>query len=50
MTAFYRPVGEGVLAATEHTVGPWVPTDQHAGPPSALLVRALESVLPPDGG
>ncbi len=50
MTAFYRPVAEGVFAATEHTVGPWVDTDQHAGPPSALLVRALESVLPAGGG
>ena len=49
MTAFYRPVRPGVLASTEHTVGPWEATDQHAGPPSALLVRALESVLPADG-
>lgn len=50
MTAFYVPVRPGVLRSTEHTVGPWVRTDQHAGPPAALLVRALESVLPPDGG
>lgn len=50
MTAFYVPVGPGLLRSTEHTIGPWVETDQHAGPPSALLVRALESVLPPDGG
>lgn len=50
MTAFYVPVRPGVLRSTEHTVGPWVETDQHAGPPAGLLVRALESVLPPDGG
>lgn len=50
MTAFYVPVRPGVLRATEHTVGPWAETDQHAGPPAALLVRALESVLPPDDG
>jgi hypothetical protein len=50
VTAFYVPVRPGLLRSTEHTVGPWVQTDQHAGPPAALLVRALESVLPPDGG
>jgi hypothetical protein len=49
VTAFYVPVRPGVLQATEHTVGPWVETDQHAGPPSALLVRALEAVLPAPG-
>jgi hypothetical protein len=48
--AFYVPVGPGVVRATEHTVGPWAGTDQHGGPPSALLVRALERVLPADGG
>jgi Thioesterase-like superfamily len=47
--SFYVPLGDGVFRATPHTVGPWAPTDQHAGPPSALLVRALESVLPTDG-
>jgi hypothetical protein len=50
VTAFYLPVRPGVFASTEHTGGPWADTDQHAGPPSALLARALESVLPPDGG
>ena len=48
--AFYVPVRPGVLRSTEHTVGPWTDTDQHGGPPSGLLVRALEGVLPPDGG
>ena len=47
--SFYVPAGDGVFRATEHTVGPWAPTDQHGGPPSALLVRALESVLPAGG-
>jgi hypothetical protein len=49
VTAFYVPVRAGLVRATEHTVGPWAPTDQHAGPPAALLVRELESALP-DGG
>jgi acyl-coenzyme A thioesterase PaaI-like protein len=49
MTAFYLPVGPTVVHSTEHTSGPWAPTDQHGGPPAALLCRALESVLP-DGG
>jgi acyl-coenzyme A thioesterase PaaI-like protein len=35
-----------VLRSTPHTVGPWASTDQHGGPPAALLVRALERVLP----
>jgi acyl-coenzyme A thioesterase PaaI-like protein len=48
--AFYVPVGPGVVRATPHTVGPWAPTDQHGGPPSALLVRALEQVLPAGEG
>src|SRR4051812_30902257 len=29
---------------TEHTAGPWTPDAQHFGPPSALLVRALEGL------
>jgi hypothetical protein len=39
--AFYEPDGEGFLA-TELTRGPWDPGAQHAGPPAALLGRALE--------
>lgn len=49
MTAFYLPAGDGVFRSTPHTVGPWAATDQHGGPPAALLVRALERVLPVDG-
>jgi hypothetical protein len=50
VSAFYLPLEEGVFRATPHTVGPWAPDDQHAGPPSALLVRALERVLPAGDG
>jgi hypothetical protein len=40
--AFYLPTGDpSVFLATEHTVGPWEPGVQHAGPPSALLTRAM---------
>ncbi|RZQ63684.1 thioesterase family protein [Amycolatopsis suaedae] len=45
--AFYLPEGpegEGRYRATEHTAGPWSPDAQHFGPPSALLVRALEGI------
>ncbi|MEU3270408.1 thioesterase family protein [Saccharomonospora sp. NPDC006951] len=45
--AFYLPSGEGRFRPTPHTVGPWSPDAQHFGPPSALLVRALER-LPSD--
>ncbi|WAL63327.1 thioesterase family protein [Amycolatopsis cynarae] len=41
-SAFYLPRGEDRFLATEHTAGPWSPNAQHFGPPSALLVRALE--------
>ncbi|MEN3359880.1 MAG: hypothetical protein V7637_3862 [Mycobacteriales bacterium] len=47
--AFYEVVGPGVVRSTEHTVGPWTPTDQHAGPPAALMARAIEGVLPAGG-
>jgi hypothetical protein len=48
--AFYLPTGPDRFRATEHTVGPWAPTDQHGGPPSALLVRAIERLLPAGEG
>jgi acyl-coenzyme A thioesterase PaaI-like protein len=47
--AFYVQVAPEVFRSTEHTVGPWAATDQHGGPPAALLVRGLERVLPADG-
>ncbi|MEY7971824.1 thioesterase family protein [Saccharomonospora xinjiangensis] len=48
METFYLSRGEGRYQPTEHTAGPWTPEAQHFGPPSALLVRELES-LPCDG-
>ncbi|NKQ52566.1 thioesterase family protein [Amycolatopsis sp. K13G38] len=42
--AFYLPLGEDRFQPTEHTSGPWSPEAQHFGPPSALLVRALEAL------
>ncbi|WP_439380400.1 thioesterase family protein [Amycolatopsis lexingtonensis] len=44
--AFYVPLGEDRFSATAHTAGPWSSESQHFGPPSALLVRALENVEP----
>jgi hypothetical protein len=41
-SAFYLPRGEDRFLPTEYTTGPWSPDAQHFGPPSALLVRALE--------
>ncbi|MEV7780632.1 thioesterase family protein [Kitasatospora sp. NPDC088351] len=40
--SFYRAVGHGRYESTAATAGPWSPKAQHAGPPSALLGRALE--------
>jgi len=39
--AFYEPDGEGFVA-TELTRGPWDGSSQHAGPPAALVGRAVE--------
>jgi hypothetical protein len=47
--SFYEPLGDGRFAATAHTAGPWDPRFQHAGPPAALLGRALERCEPHDG-
>jgi hypothetical protein len=41
--AFFEPTPDpGRFVATGHCAGSWSPTLQHAGPPSALLVRAIE--------
>jgi hypothetical protein len=42
VTAFYARDGD-VLVPSELTRGPWDPGAQHAGPPSALLARAVEA-------
>ncbi|MER7113067.1 thioesterase family protein [Saccharomonospora azurea] len=47
METFYLSQGDGRYLPTQHTAGPWTPDAQHFGPPSALLVRELES-LPDD--
>jgi Thioesterase-like superfamily len=47
--SFYEPLGDDRFAATPHTAGPWDPQFQHAGPPAALLGRALERCEPRDG-
>jgi hypothetical protein len=47
--SFYEPLGDGRFAATPHTRGPWDPAFQHAGPPAALLGRALERCEPREG-
>jgi hypothetical protein len=43
--AFYVPDGERFVP-TELTRGPWDPGAQHAGPPAALLGRAIERCEP----
>jgi hypothetical protein len=46
--AFYALTGERATPS-ELTRGPWDPGAQHAGPPAALLARALERCEPRDG-
>ena len=46
--AFYTDLGDGSFRASAHTTGPWDAGLQHAGPPSALLGRAVERVQPRD--
>ena len=47
--AFYEPLGGGRFRSTAHTAGPWDVRSQHAGPPAALLGRALEATEPREG-
>ncbi|MEU3920380.1 thioesterase family protein [Streptomyces sp. NPDC029004] len=47
--AFYRSLGQGRYESTTATAGPWSPKTQHAGPPSALLGRAMERHTPREG-
>ncbi len=46
MIAYFEPLGDGRFRATGHTGGPWDDALQHAGPPSALMARALEQCSP----
>ncbi|WP_028059048.1 thioesterase family protein [Candidatus Solirubrobacter pratensis] len=41
--AFFVALGNGRFRATEHTVGPWDPGHQHAGPAAALLAGMLDT-------
>ena len=43
--AFYTPDGDAFIS-TEWTRGPWDPRAQHAGPPAALVGRAIEQLDP----
>jgi len=45
--AFFERAGE-VAEPTALTRGPWDPDSQHAGPPAALLARAIERCGPDD--
>ena len=47
--AFFVPLGGGRFESTAHTAGPWDVRSQHAGPPAALLGRALEALDPRQG-
>ena len=44
--AFYLPLDDDRFVSTVHTGGPWDPSFQHGGPPSALLARAIERESP----
>jgi hypothetical protein len=46
--SFYRRVSDDRYEATPYTRGPWDADSQHAGPPAALLGRAVEQH--PQGG
>jgi hypothetical protein len=43
---FYIDDGDGLFTSTERTIGAWGPDAQHAGPPAALLGRAIEHCQP----
>jgi hypothetical protein len=47
--AFYLPQSDTTFTSTAATAGPWDPAHQHAGPPSALIARALARHEPADG-
>ena len=49
MDSFYAQRDESTFASSGLTAAPWGPDRQHAGPPSALLVRAIERFEPREG-
>ena len=42
MASFYRQIDESTFESLPATAGPWSAQSQHAGPPAALLSRAME--------
>ncbi len=48
-TSAYRAQGSDQYHSTVLTRGPWHPDHQHAGPPVALVCRALEAAAQPHG-
>lgn len=40
--SFYRQLDDRIFDSLPSTAGPWSPHAQHAGPPAALLARAME--------
>ena len=49
MDPFYSQLDESTFASSPWTAGPWGPDKQHAGPPAALLARAIERFEPREG-
>jgi Thioesterase-like superfamily len=49
LDAAYSKVGDGAFRASRLTGGPWHAEHQHAGPPSALVCRAIERSAANDG-
>jgi hypothetical protein len=45
----YTPRDGHTFEATAFTIGPWSPGHQHAGPPSALVCRAIERLAAESG-
>jgi hypothetical protein len=49
MEPFYEQLDETTFASSPWTAGPWGADKQHAGPPAALLARAVERFEPREG-
>ena len=49
MDPFYAQLDDDTFASSPSTAAPWGPDRQHAGPPSALLARAIERFEPREG-
>jgi hypothetical protein len=47
--SFYVPAADGFLDSTTATMSPWNDTQQHGGPPAALMARAIEQCEPRHG-